>query len=143
MQSLDETHVGAVGGHVFTPVVWQQSPTPGGTGVGLTTNARIRFGFKMHVHNFPNLKMAVFPLDWDASGSSGALVKNEKEYKPSKEGTLIYFTSPSGDLSNELSRVEKAGGKILIKKKKIGGDNGFMAVILDTEGNRVAMHSRE
>jgi predicted enzyme related to lactoylglutathione lyase len=56
---------------------------------------------------------------------------------------LVYFTAHSGDLSNELARVEAAGGKILVPRKEIGPDYGFMAVILDTEGNRVALHSKE
>jgi len=44
------------------------------------------------------------------------------------------------DLSIALSKVESAGGKILLPKTAIG-PNGFMAHILDTEGNKVALHS--
>jgi predicted enzyme related to lactoylglutathione lyase len=48
----------------------------------------------------------------------------------------------SGDLDNELSRVEAAGGRVLQKKTLITKEIGYMAVLLDTEGNRVALHSR-
>jgi len=44
------------------------------------------------------------------------------------------------DLSLPLSRVEQAGGKIIVPKTSIG-ENGFMAHFIDTEGNRVAFHS--
>jgi hypothetical protein len=37
--------------------------------------------------------------------------------------------------------VEAAGGKILVPKTEISPDYGFMAVFLDTEGNRIALHS--
>ena len=56
---------------------------------------------------------------------------------------LIYFTSPSGDLSNELTKVESAGGKVLMPKKLITDDIGYMALCIDTEGNRIALHSRK
>lgn len=58
------------------------------------------------------------------------------------DGTLVYFTAFSGDLNNELGRVEKAGGKVLQEKTLIAEGYGQMALILDTEGNRIALHSR-
>jgi predicted enzyme related to lactoylglutathione lyase len=57
-------------------------------------------------------------------------------------GTLVYFTAHSGDLDNELGRVENAGGKVFQPKTLISDDVGYMAVIGDTEGNRIALHSR-
>ena len=55
---------------------------------------------------------------------------------------LIYFTAQSGDLSNELEKVEPAGGKVLMQKKLITEDIGYMGLFIDTEGNRIAIHSR-
>ena len=55
---------------------------------------------------------------------------------------LIYFTAFSGDVAIELGRVEKAGGKVLMPKTQITPDIGFMGLALDTEGNRIAFHSR-
>ena len=66
-----------------------------------------------------------------------------ENYKPSKDGVLIYFTTTSGDLANELARVKKSGGKVLQQKKLIAKDIGYMGLFLDTEGNRVAIHSRK
>ena len=88
------------------------------------------------------LDMAWFPWTEEGAGSPGSLVHNSEFYKPSADGVLIYLTAHSGDLSNELARVEEAGGKIQIPKTKISDEYGFMAVIFDSEGNRVALHSR-
>ncbi|HTK59642.1 MAG TPA: VOC family protein [Candidatus Baltobacteraceae bacterium] len=88
------------------------------------------------------LEMAMFPPHESNKGAQGALVKHEKYYKPSQDGVLIYFTAQSGDLKKEVSRVEAAGGKILAPIKQISEDYGWMAVCLDTEGNRFAIHSR-
>jgi len=89
------------------------------------------------------LDMAWFPWNEDGLGSPGSLVFNKEYYKPSADGVLIYFTAHSGDLANELSRVEGAGGQVLQDKTLIAEGYGYMAIIADTEGNRVALHSRE
>ncbi len=66
-----------------------------------------------------------------------------EEYKPSAtDGPLIYFNSQSGDISDELTRVVGAGGKILKDKTLISEETGYMAVVLDTEGNRIALYCR-
>ena len=44
-------------------------------------------------------------------------------------------------MQNELDRVEQAGGKIYQEKTEISPEHGFMAVFIDSEGNRVALHS--
>jgi len=59
---------------------------------------------------------------------------------PSANGTLVYLNGDP-DLQPILSRVPGAGGKVLLEKTDIGGGLGFMAHILDSEGNRVALHS--
>jgi predicted enzyme related to lactoylglutathione lyase len=88
-----------------------------------------------------SLEMAWFPWIEDAVGSPGSLVYQEDFFKPSADGVQIYFTSPSGDATNELARVEKAGGKLLRPKTLISEEVGYYGLILDTEGNRIAIHS--
>ncbi len=85
------------------------------------------------------IDMAWFPMV-EGKGAAGSLVAHPEWYKPSAEGVLVYFTAYSGDLDHELARVEAAGGKVLVPKKSIG-EYGNMAVVLDTEGNRIALHS--
>lgn len=98
------------------------------------------FDFKLNKQTLGPLEMAWFPMLDGKPGSTGTLVKHEM-YKPSQEGVLVYFTAHSGDLTNELNRVEGAGGTILQPKKQISEEYGYMALILDSEGNRLALHS--
>jgi predicted enzyme related to lactoylglutathione lyase len=99
-------------------------------------------GLKLSKQDLGPLQMAWFPSTGDGVGSPGSLVCMKEYYTPSPDGILIYFTSPSGDLSNELARVEKAGGKILRPKTQISEEHGYYGLLLDTEGNRIAIHSR-
>ena len=103
------------------------------------------FQIKIAVHDMGELIMGWFPFaeNPEAKGASGSLVYHKGFYKPSTDGALIYFTSRTGDIKDELSRIEKAGGKILKPKTQISPEHGYMALFLDTEGNRVALHSIE
>ena len=103
------------------------------------------FKVKISINDFGGLLMGWFPPaeDITAPGISGSLVYHQKDYIPSAtHGPLVYFNSQSEDISNELSRVEAAGGKILKAKSLISNEVGYMAVILDSEGNRIALHSK-
>ncbi|NWF50363.1 MAG: VOC family protein [Ignavibacteriaceae bacterium] len=100
------------------------------------------FNLKLERHQMGELDMAWFPFA-DVPGSPGSLVYHKEFYTPSSDGVLIYFTAHSGDLNNELSLVEPAGGQTLMPKTLIGEEIGYMALFLDTEGNRIALHSRK
>lgn len=99
------------------------------------------FEFQLHRQKMDELDMAWFPWDEKAPGTAGSLVHNPEFYKPAQDGTLVYFYAPSGDLNNELARIASAGGKVLIPKRQISPEHGYMAVVIDTEGNRIALHS--
>lgn len=98
-------------------------------------------GLKLERNQMGELDMAWFPFA-EAPGAPGSLVYHKDFYKPSSDGALVYFTSHSGDLKNELEKVEPAGGKVLVPKTLIKEDIGYMAVCEDTEGNRIALHSK-
>jgi uncharacterized protein len=98
------------------------------------------FGITMTAMDLANIKMRMFPLE-DMMGVGGALVNNGDFYKPSAtDGALIYLNA-NPDVQNILDKVESAGGKIMVPKTEISPDYGYMAVIIDTEGNRIAFHS--
>jgi len=88
-------------------------------------------------HTMGSMEMAWFGWDENNKGAAGALVYY-KDYKPSIDGTVVYFTV--ANVEEALEKVEPAGGKILLPKTDIG-EHGFIAHIEDTEGNRVALHS--
>lgn len=71
-------------------------------------------------------------------GVGGALVQHD-DYTPSQEGSVVYLNG-GDDLNVPLGKVEAAGGKPLTDKISIG-ENGFIAFFLDTEGNKVGLHS--
>ena len=88
--------------------------------------------------HMPDVKYGMFPYGNDNNGVGGGIVEM-KGATPSADGVTIYLNG-GDDLSVPLARVEAAGGKVLMPKTDIG-ENGFMAQLIDTEGNRVALHS--
>jgi uncharacterized protein len=86
---------------------------------------------------FPGGRYGMLPCDMQ-HGVGGGLVQGEG-FEPSDKGTVVYLNG-GDDLNTPLSRIEKAGGRVVMPKTSIG-ENGFMAQFIDTEGNRVALHS--
>jgi uncharacterized protein len=100
-------------------------------------------GYKLNRQQMGPVEMAWFPWSETGTGSPGSLVLDADAGKPSADGTLVYFTAFSGDLTNELGRVEPNGGKVLQPKTLISEEHGYLGLFLDTEGNRVALHSNK
>ena len=98
------------------------------------------FNISIQILEMENLKMGWLPFDHNEKGCSGALVYSPQHYEPSTKGVLIYFAS--SDVAIELAKIEKAGGSILKGKSLISRDVGYMALFKDTEGNRIALHSK-
>lgn len=83
------------------------------------------------------MKSAFFPADLE-NGVGGCIIQGQG-YEPSLNGSLVYLNGGE-DLSLVLDRVEVAGGKVSLAKTAIG-THGFMAYFIDTEGNKVGLHS--
>ena len=84
--------------------------------------------------------MRLFPID-DATGIGGSICDSGGFHKPSStDGPLIYLNA-NPDVQLVLDKIEAAGGKILVPKTEISPEYGSMAVFLDTEGNRIALHA--
>lgn len=99
------------------------------------------FNIKLNPLDLPNIKMRMFPLDDPMNGVGGAVVDSGGFHKPSvTDGPLIYLNG-NPDVQNVLSKVEAAGGKIMVPKTQISEEYGYMAVFIDTESNRIALHS--
>jgi len=84
----------------------------------------------------PKPEMWAFPMH-EAPGAPGAICKMQG-VKAGGNSTLVYLSCQ--DCSVEASRVEAAGGKLVVPKMPIG-EHGFIAVAQDTEGNNVGLHS--
>lgn len=97
--------------------------------------------FDIHIHtvnDMPELTMGFFP--GEGQGVSGAIVQGD-DYTPSSNGALLYLNGGE-DLNNALSRVEANGGKVILPKTPISEEFGNFALFLDTEGNKIGIHSR-
>ena len=99
------------------------------------------FSIQMIPFDTPNFQMRMFPVEDMMNGIGGAISKAEGFYKPSAtDGPLVYLNA-NPDVQHVLDKIEGAGGKIVVPKTQISDEFGHMAVFVDTEGNRVALHS--
>ena len=99
------------------------------------------FQFQMEPMDLDNIKMRMFPIEDMMTGVGGAICDSGGFHKPSAtDGPLIYLNG-NPDVQLILDRIEAAGGKIMVPKTQISPEIGYMAVFMDTEGNRVALHS--
>lgn len=85
----------------------------------------------------PELEMWSFPAQPDRWGAGGALAKL-KGVPSGGNSTLVYFSCE--DCAVEAGRVIAAGGQIDRDKFSIG-QYGYIALIVDTEGNMIGLHS--
>lgn len=89
--------------------------------------------------NSPDLEMWSFPMVMNQEGAGGSLVKMEG-VPSGGNSTIVYFACD--DCAIEEARVEQNGGKILKHKMSIG-EYGYIALVYDTEGNLVGLHSMQ
>lgn len=80
-------------------------------------------------------------LSSDPNFVGGALV-HSADAAPSQDGTLVYLNG-GDDLAPMLARVAAAGGSVVVPKTEIGNDFGCFAHFLDTEGNKIGLHSMQ
>ncbi len=95
------------------------------------------FATRLVRDKFGPADMAVFP--YEGQSVSGAVMRGEG-YKPATEGSVVYL-SAGDDLSAPLARVPAAGGRVAIPKTALPEGMGYFAQLIDSEGNRVGLHS--
>src|SRR5882762_3076916 len=90
-----------------------------------------------HLETNPDIELWTFPMQLDNPGCGGGLAKMEGK-DSGTGGTIIYFSC--ADCAIEAARSLKTGGRIQKEKLSIG-QHGFIALIYDTEGNMIGLHS--
>jgi len=85
----------------------------------------------------PGIEMWSFPMHSGQPGAAGSLVKMEG-YPSGGNNTIVYFTCT--DCAVEAKRASASGGRIFKDKFSIG-QYGFIALVTDTEGNMIGLHS--
>ena len=94
-------------------------------------------GIKLIQENMLGARMAIFPAK--PGEATGAIMAREG-VTPGTTGPTIYLKA-GNDLSPALGRVEGAGGKVVFPKTFIKEGFGYFAILIDTEGNSVGLHS--
>lgn len=82
-------------------------------------------------------QMGVLPSDGETVNV--VLVKGN-DYKPTSDGAVIYLNA-GNDLQPILNKVEQNGGQVIVPKTEISPEIGFFALFIDTEGNKLGLHS--
>lgn len=95
------------------------------------------FGIEMEQNITDVNAMAFFPV---TTGIGGAVIAGPGSV-PSDTGPLIYLNGGK-DLSNVLDKVEEAGGRIVMPKTLINEEAGYFAIFIDSQGNKLALHSK-
>lgn len=86
---------------------------------------------------FGPARIAIFPY---ARPGVGGCLDEASASRPSSEGTVVYL-DVNGRLDRSLELVEAAGGRIAAPKTALLPGMGFVAHIIDSEGNRVGLHA--
>lgn len=95
------------------------------------------FSIQIEVLNLGTLTMGMFPHN-----NVGCAICLNEFYVPSENGLLVYLDA-NPDLNIVLNKIESAGGKILRNKTLISPEYGYMSLFVDSEGNRLALHSNQ
>ena len=82
-------------------------------------------------------QMGLFPANGESV--SVVLIKDEA-YQPTADGTVVYLNG-GDDLQMMLDKVVASGGEVVVPKTIIDPENGYFAMFLDSEGNKLGVHS--
>ncbi|MEQ3655985.1 MAG: VOC family protein [Dokdonia sp.] len=96
------------------------------------------FEISIAQHQFGDTLMGWLPPSGEEGAATGTLILQES-YIPSKEGVLLYFETSV--ITLVLERVSDRGGQVILEKRQISETHGYMGVFIDSEGNRIALHS--
>jgi predicted enzyme related to lactoylglutathione lyase len=92
---------------------------------------------KIEKMEMPDMQMGIFP--YEGQMVTGVIIKAEG-YQPSADGVTIYLNG-GDNLQGILDKVEKNGGKVLVPKTLHADESGYFAIFLDSEGNKLGLHS--
>ena len=95
------------------------------------------FGYDLERAVVDGYEMALFPYVERGAGASGALAKGDA-YVPSRTGAIVYFRVQ--DIDAVVARAVSLGAELVYPKKSIGA-HGYVAEIVDSKGNRIALHA--
>lgn len=86
------------------------------------------------------MQMAMFPVNPESGKVGGGLVQSDMHI-PSQDGSVLYLNANESGMQNILDRIEGAGGQVVMPRTLIDEQTGYMAFFIDSEGNKVGLHS--
>jgi predicted enzyme related to lactoylglutathione lyase len=84
------------------------------------------------------VQMGVLPGDGE---TVNVVLAKGNDYKPTTDGAVVYLNA-GNDLQPALDKIEPNGGKIIVPKTAISPEMGYFALFIDTEGNKLGLHSK-
>lgn len=84
-------------------------------------------------------KMGVLPNE---EGTVNVVLINGKDYKPTSDGAVLYLNA-GNNLQSTLDKVSQNGGQVIVPKTEISSEMGYFALFIDTEGNKLGLHSAQ
>ena len=100
------------------------------------------FSIKMDVlPEMMGMKMVGFPSETGSGKVTGGITQSQM-HKPSQDGCVIYLNADP-DIQIIIDRIVSAGGKVVMQKTQVTPEYGYMAFFIDTEGNKIGLHSRK
>ena len=96
------------------------------------------FDYEMPVFPMGSVVMGILP--YENNKSVGGAILQTEGHEPSVHGPRVYLNGGT-DLNIVLGRVAAAGGTVLTEKTLVAEDIGYCAFFLDSEGNKLALHS--
>ena len=96
------------------------------------------FAYELPTRDMGQLRMGFFQHE-PGAGTGCAIVCGDG-YQPSEHGSKLYLNA-GNDLLTVLERVESAGGTVNMGKTEISPEVGYFAILTDSEGNRIFLHS--
>lgn len=94
-------------------------------------------GIEIERFHFPEMEMGLFP--YQDQMVTGVIIQGEG-YQPSASGVTIYLNG-GDNLQTIIDKVGEHGGNIVIPKTPHADENGYFAIFLDSEGNKIGLHS--
>lgn len=83
------------------------------------------------------VQMGIFPSDGE---TVNLVLAKGNDYKPTTDGAVLYL-NVDDDLQPTLDKIEPNGGTVIVPKTEISPEMGFFALFIDTEGNKLGLHS--
>ena len=96
-------------------------------------------GLTIEEMEMDGVKMGVLPNE---EGTVNVVLAKGADYKARGDAPLLYLNAGQA-LQPMREKVQQAGGKMIVPKTQISPEMGFFAMFIDTEGNKMGLHSAQ